>query len=81
MSATLPISKWLKRSKFHDGLFFWVHALKVNLPAIGIDGAIKNFIKHNGYLSDEKIDDKKVKSLVTEYHRWVKELYAHQKTG
>lgn len=81
------LTKWLKRSKYHDAMFFWVHSLKVNLPAITIEGAIRNFVKHNGFIADDvdktiqSLDDKQVHTMAQEYNRWIKELYGHQKTA
>lgn len=60
-------------------MFFWVRALKVNLPAVTIEDAIRNYVKHNGHITGEPIDDKKIHSFAVEYDRWIKELYDHEK--
>lgn len=71
------ISKFMKRSAYHLGMFFWVRALLVNMPALSIEDAVKNFMSNNKIVDGE---DENAQSLVREFHRIRKEYYEEEKT-
>lgn len=54
-------------------MFFWVLGLRTNLPSITLKDAIRNFVKNNGFLTDEEMTDAKLASLSVEYERVYKE--------
>lgn len=73
-----PITKFMKRSAYHQGMFFWVRALLINMPSLTVKDAVVNFMVNHGI--EEKTDDNS-NSLIREYHRIRKEYYEDEKTN
>jgi hypothetical protein len=75
--ALKPLTKFIKRSAYHNGMFFWVRCILVNQPSVTIKDAVKNFMINHSV--KDGVDDS-AENLVREFHRIRKEYYDEERT-
>lgn len=71
------ISKFFRQPPFNMMMFGWVYGLKLNIPSVTIEEAIKNFMKNNNLHGDVDVN---VHTLTSTYRRMLSEYMDALKT-